>query len=67
MKEKLHLWLLLQKSAKINVNGREFNVYQEEREFEKNLNDYVTEGNNAIKVLPDTTLEILNLEVVKET
>ncbi|HII72373.1 TPA: hypothetical protein HA265_06480, partial [Candidatus Woesearchaeota archaeon] len=54
------------KSAKVNVNGREFNVYQTQREFKKNLNDYVVEGNNAAKVMPETTMEIMSLEVVKE-
>ncbi len=54
------------KSAKININGRETNLYQTEREFEKNLDDYVTEGNNAIKISPETPLEIQNLEVYEE-
>jgi hypothetical protein len=55
-----------QKSALLNINGRETNLYQDEREYEKNINDYVIEGNNAIKIEPETTLQIVSLEVVKE-
>ena len=55
-----------QKAAILNINGRETHLFQDEREYKKNINDYVIEGNNAIKVEPDTMLQIVTLEVVKE-
>jgi len=55
-----------QKSAKLNINGRETNIYQTESSYTKNINDYIIEGNNAIKIIPDTTLEIVTLEVVRK-
>ncbi len=55
-----------QKSGTLNINGRETNVFQRERLYEKNINDYIIEGNNAIKIIPDTTMEIVSMEVLKE-
>ncbi|MBW2967765.1 hypothetical protein KY362_04720 [Candidatus Woesearchaeota archaeon] len=54
------------KSGKLVINGRETSIYQRERTYEKNINDYVIDGNNAIKLTPDTTLEVVNMEVIKE-
>ena len=55
-----------QKSGVLNINGRETSIFQSEREYKKNINDYVIEGNNAIKIVPETTLEIVSMQVVKE-
>jgi hypothetical protein len=55
-----------QKSGTLNINGRETGIYQTERTYTKNINDYVLDGSNAIKITPKTTLEILSMEVVKE-
>jgi len=55
-----------QKSGILNINGRETSIFQTEIEYEKNINDYVIEGNNAIKIVPETTLEIISMEVAKE-
>lgn len=55
-----------QKAGKININGRETSLFQTEQEYTKNINDYIIEGNNAVKVMPETTLEIVTLEVVKK-
>jgi hypothetical protein len=55
-----------QKSGALNINGRETGIFQSEREYEKNINDYVIEGNNAVKIIPETTLEIVSMEVFKE-
>jgi len=55
-----------QKSAKININGRETNLYQTASTYTKNLNDYIIEGNNAIKIVPDTSLEVTSIEVLKQ-
>ena len=70
---KANLWLKMiftdakeQKSATININGRETQLYQYDIEYKKNINDYVIEGNNAVKIEPDTMLQIVSLSVVKE-
>jgi len=55
-----------QKSGALNINGRETNLFQTGNSYSKNINDYVIQGNNAIKIVPETTLEILSMEVVKE-
>jgi hypothetical protein len=55
-----------QKSGKLNINGRETSIFQRERTYSKNINDYIIEGNNAIKITPETTLEIVSMDVVKE-
>ncbi len=55
-----------QKSGTLNINGRETSIFQTDRLYTKNINDYVIEGNNAIKITPETTLEIVSMEVVKE-
>lgn len=54
-----------QKSGKININGRETSLFQREQTYTKNINDYIIEGNNAVKIMPETTLEIVSLEVVR--
>ncbi|MBW2972329.1 hypothetical protein KY359_04805 [Candidatus Woesearchaeota archaeon] len=55
-----------QKAGALNINGRETSIFQRERTYSKNINDYIIEGNNAIKIIPETTLEIVSMEVVKE-
>ncbi|MBW2963969.1 hypothetical protein KY363_00780 [Candidatus Woesearchaeota archaeon] len=54
-----------QKSGTLNINGRETGIYQTEQTYSKNINDYVIDGNNAIKISPETDLEVVSLEVVK--
>jgi hypothetical protein len=54
-----------QKAGRLNINGRETSIFQRERVYTKNINDYVIEGNNAVKILPETTLEIVSMEVYK--
>ncbi len=55
-----------QKSGALNINGRETGIFQTERVYSKNINDYVIEGNNAIKILPDTVLEIVSMDVIQK-
>ncbi|MBN1544550.1 hypothetical protein JW898_03760 [Candidatus Woesearchaeota archaeon] len=55
-----------QKAGVLNINGRETSIFQRERTYTKNINDYIIEGNNAIKIVPETMLEIVSLEVIKE-
>lgn len=51
------------KEAKIYVNGRIIGLDQTEIEFEKDINNYVVKGNNAIKIEPDKALDVAELEV----
>jgi len=55
-----------EKIAKIIVNGNDIRLDQEDIEFEKNINNFVVEGNNAVKIEPDETLDIVELEVSLE-
>jgi hypothetical protein len=54
------------KQGKFIINGRETGLYQKERIYEKKINDFLVEGNNAIKIVPESRLEIVKLEVVVE-
>ncbi|MFH1063943.1 MAG: hypothetical protein V1729_02590 [Candidatus Woesearchaeota archaeon] len=54
-----------QKSGTLNINGRETGIFQTERVYSKNINDYVIEGNNAVKIIPETVLEIVSMDVVR--
>jgi hypothetical protein len=55
-----------QKAGTLNINGRETGLYQTARIYTKNINDYVVDGSNAIKISPKTRLEILSMDVIKE-
>jgi hypothetical protein len=70
---KYSLWLKInfidstnQKSGTININGRETDLFQTAKTYSKNINDYVIDGSNAIKITPKSTLEIVSMEVVKQ-
>ena len=54
------------KQGTININGVETSIYQTERVYDKKINDWIVEGSNSIKILPEDRLEITQLEVVKE-
>lgn len=51
------------KEAKIIINGIETGLQQEERIFTKKINNFIKKGNNAIEIIPKTTLKILELKV----
>ncbi|MBT5021592.1 hypothetical protein HON01_02125 [Candidatus Woesearchaeota archaeon] len=55
-----------QKEGRININGVETNIYQRDRVYKKKINDYLIEGNNAIKIIPDEILQIVELEVYRD-
>jgi len=54
------------KQGTININGIETAIYQTERLYEKKINDFIVEGSNSIKILPEDRLELAKLEAVKE-
>ncbi|MBW2971195.1 hypothetical protein KY320_03475 [Candidatus Woesearchaeota archaeon] len=54
------------KEGKLVINGKETGFYTRERVYSKVLDAYIQQGNNAIKVVPKTTLEIINLFVKLE-
>ena len=51
------------KKATLNVNGHLREIDQTEPDYEKNLNDWVGEGNNYIEIIPKRTLNIVELKV----
>ena len=52
-----------QKSADIIVNNRYYALNQKDRTFSLNVSDSVNAGNNALRIIPKTTLEIVELRV----
>lgn len=54
------------KKATLNVNGHLREIDQTEPDYEKNLNDWVGEGNNYIEIIPKRTLNIVELKVSLE-
>jgi hypothetical protein len=51
------------KKAIINVNGKEFTVDTEEYEFERPITSFIKEGNNYIKITPETEFDLEFLEI----
>lgn len=54
------------KSAQVFVNGRAFAVSTRDREWWTTITQYLQPGTNAITIIPRSTLDIVNLEVVLE-
>ncbi len=54
------------KEADIFVNNHAIRLDQTEIDFEEVIDNYVEEGNNAIKIEPDDILDIVELKVVLE-
>lgn len=56
------------KKAELNVNGHFYyiNIDKEDEEkiFERNINAYIEEGSNFVKITPKTKLEIVKVEVL---
>lgn len=51
------------KEADIILNGRKIRLRTYERLWSKNIDSYVREGTNALKITPETTLDIVELKV----
>jgi hypothetical protein len=54
------------KKAIVNVNGHLRNIDQDEKYWEKNLSDWVEEGNNYIEIEPKKNLHIVNMQITLE-
>ncbi len=54
------------KEADIFVNNHAIRLDQTDIEFEEEIDNYVEEGNNAIKIEPEEILDIVELKVVLE-
>ncbi len=55
-----------QKTADIYVNNHAIRLDQTEEEFEEDISDDVVKGNNAIKIEPEETLDVVELKVMVE-
>jgi len=54
------------KEADVLVNNHAIRIDQTEIDFEDEINNYVEEGNNAIKIEPEEILDIVELKVIIE-
>lgn len=54
------------KQGKILVNGHTAGIDQKDIDFEKNINSWIVRGNNAVKIVPERTLDIAELKVLLE-
>jgi hypothetical protein len=54
------------KRADINVHDHLTRIDQERKTYERNIDNWVEEGNNFIKITPKTTLEIVELNIELE-
>ena len=54
------------KKADINLNDHLTRIDQKKKDYEKNINEWLEEGNNFIEITPKTTLDIVELKVVLE-
>jgi len=52
-----------EKEADIIINGDLIRLDQEERKYSEKINKYLEEGNNAIKIDPEDTLEVVELKI----
>lgn len=55
-----------QKQATINVNGNEFSLDTNEFDYERPITSLIKQGNNYIKITPETDLDIEFLEIIIE-
>lgn len=51
------------KEAKLIINGHETGLYTKERIYSRIIDAYIQEENNALKIVPKDTLDIVNLQV----
>ena len=51
------------KELDINVNGHMRRVDQEDPFYEKNINSWVEEGRNYVKLIPKTTVDIVSIQI----
>ncbi len=51
------------KKADLNINDHLVRIDQEKKTYEKNINSWIEEDNNFVKIQPKTTLEIVELNI----
>jgi len=51
------------KTLDLVVNGHKRRIDQKQASYERNINEWVEEGNNYVEIIPKTTLNIVNLEI----
>ena len=56
-----------EKRAQIRVNGHLINLDQRSIEFETNIRNFVEDGTNAIKIVPEEILDITEIEIKLES
>jgi hypothetical protein len=54
------------KRADINMNDHLVRIDQEKKTYDRNINNWIEEGNNFIKITPKTTLDIVEVRVELE-
>ena len=55
------------KQADMTVNGDLLRLDQEEMRYSEQLNKYVEEGTNSLKIEPEETIDVVELKVQLET
>jgi len=56
----------LSKQAVANINGRYNYIDQEEKQYLKDISQYIVEGNNYIELRPETELNVVSLDIPLE-
>jgi hypothetical protein len=52
------------KKGFVRVNGARYDINTYDMGFDRRVNEFVRQGNNAVEIEPDTELDILELEVI---
>lgn len=52
-----------EKKFELNVNGHLRYVEEDEKEYSKNIDNWIEEGNNYVEIRPKTTLDIVEIRV----
>ncbi|MBD3249708.1 hypothetical protein GF336_06710 [Candidatus Woesearchaeota archaeon] len=55
-----------EKEGKVIINGNKQHIMQEEISYTLDISEFVEQGNNAVKIEPEETMDIAQLEVVLE-
>ncbi len=71
--EEKDIWLKIRfaeedsdKEGKVIINGKKQHIIQKEISYTLDISEFVEEGNNAVKIEPEKTMDIAQLEVVLE-
>ncbi len=50
-------------NLKVTINNRNFGVYQREEQFTKIVDEYLQKGNNVIRLVPETDVDVIKFKV----